>query len=79
MTDGTWNRKGIFQFPETIRSLIDLFLDPVVRQARHRVHQRIERQIPNHGARQVAKAVANLQAIRIQAERTRQQNRVQRR
>jgi len=72
VTDGTWNRKGMFSFPENVRDLIDLFLDPVVRRARHRMNQRIERQVGvSQGIKSVQKAVVGIKALNVQAQRNR--------
>ena len=73
MTDGTWNRKGLFEFPEDAQDLIDLFLSPAIRQARREVHNQIENSNLNPLAQKVGKAVVDIQAITMQGRMDRQQ------
>jgi hypothetical protein len=74
MTEGTWDRKGVFSFPDGCRDLIDLFLTPPMRKARRKIHNQIDNRNMTPLAKKVTKTVVNIQALSMQARQNQQQS-----
>ena len=65
------NRSGVFNLPENVTDLVDLFLDADIQHARAEIHTKIERQRATPAAKMMQKAVVDINALAEQGKRDR--------